>query len=152
MERYKGYRIPVSTIKSGTLLKKLAEREQKTSDEILHSAAASSSQDSKAIGPLTSTEELLEALDIAIGSDRDDAEGREHAEAESVSTKVETEATVTTPTRRKRRTKKEIEAAALGDTAFKESRFVELTKLLPPVPKKGTFEVNAVKKSLYFFS
>ena len=57
---------------------------------------------------------------------------------------------MTTATKRKRRSKEEMQAA--GEGIYDEPKFVELTKLLPPVPKKGTFEVNAVKKSLYFFS
>lgn len=33
-----------------------------------------------------------------------------------------------------------------------EDRFVDITELLPPVPKKGVFDVDRVKNSLYFFS
>ena len=33
-----------------------------------------------------------------------------------------------------------------------ESKFVEMTELLPIVPKKGVFDVDRVKNSLYFFS
>ena len=33
-----------------------------------------------------------------------------------------------------------------------ESKFVDVGELLPPVPKKGEFDVNKIKKSLYFFS
>lgn len=155
MERYKGYRVPLTFVKSGTLLKKLAARGQKSSDAILHSIIKPDSQDPKAVGPLTSTEELLEALDIAIGSEGENLEGHEHGEPISVPTEVEIkdgdEAPVHTP-RRRRRTRVEMEAAAAGNPEYEEPRFVELTKLLPSVPKKGTFEVNAVKKSLYFFS
>ena len=32
------------------------------------------------------------------------------------------------------------------------SRFVNLVVLLPPLPQKGMFDVNTIKKSLYFFS
>lgn len=149
MERYKGYRVPISSIKSGSLLKKLADREQTTSDDILHSATKPDSKEPKPIGPLTSTEELLEALDLAIGSDKKDLEEPESHDLEAVSIKAEDEdnAEVTTP-KKKRRTKKEIEA----DTASAEPKFVELTELLPRLPKKGNFEVGTVKKSLYFFS
>lgn len=155
MQRYKGYRVPLSSVKSGTLLKKLADRGQTTSDVILHSVTKPDGQEQKTIGPLTSTEELLEALDLAIGSEGDGLEDHKHRVPEPVSTPDSTvddgEAPATTP-RRKRKTKREIEAAAAGDPTYEEPKFVELTKLLPPVPKKGTFEVNAVKQSLYFFS
>lgn len=32
------------------------------------------------------------------------------------------------------------------------SRFVNLVDILPPVPKKGDFDVKLIKNSLYFFS
>lgn len=125
-----------------------------TSDEILRFAAKPDPQEPKAIGPLVSTEELLEALDLSIGSEKDDLDDHEHRESEPVPTQDETvdngEAMATTP-RKKRRTRKEIEAA-IAKGSREEPKFVELTKLLPVVPKRGTFEVNDVKKSLYFFS
>jgi DNA-directed RNA polymerase len=149
IERYKGYLVPIAAVKGGSLLQKLADREQTTSDDILHYITKSNSQEQKDIGPSTSPEELLEVLDLAIDSEGDDLDDRERQEPGPVYTQGETtdgdEALVTTLTKRKRRTRGEIEAGV-------GPRFVELTKLLPPVPKKGTFEVNAVKKSLYFFS
>ena len=33
-----------------------------------------------------------------------------------------------------------------------EHRFIDLVDILPAVPKKGNFDVNTIKKSLYFFS
>lgn len=33
-----------------------------------------------------------------------------------------------------------------------EGKFVDLTALLPPLPKKGEFDVSKIKSSLYFFS
>ena len=156
MERYKGYQVPITSVKGGTLLKKLADREQTTSDDLLHFATKPDPQERKVIGPTTSTEELLEALDLAISSEEDHLDSHKRLESESLSTQDETadgdEALVTVPTKKKRRSRKEIQAAAAGNDTYEEPKFVELTKLLPPVPKKGTFEVNAVKKSLYFFS
>lgn len=35
--------------------------------------------------------------------------------------------------------------------AFK-NKFIKLSHLIPPHPKKGTFEVETIRKSLYFFS
>jgi DNA-directed RNA polymerase, mitochondrial len=31
-------------------------------------------------------------------------------------------------------------------------KFIDLVDLLPPLPKKGTFDVKTIKNSLYFFS
>ena len=153
MERYKGYRVPIAWIKTGSLLKKLADREHTTSADILESATKQDLEESKDIGPLTSTKELLEALDLALGSEEDDLESHEPQEPKATSTEVETEdkTEVAVPLRRKRRTKAEMRAAATGRPVH-EPRFVELTKLLPPVPKKGNFDVDSVRKSLYFFS
>ena len=33
-----------------------------------------------------------------------------------------------------------------------DTHFIELTSVLPPVPKRGDFDVNKIKQSLYFFS
>lgn len=38
------------------------------------------------------------------------------------------------------------------DPASFEGKFVDLTTLLPPLPKKGEFDVSKIKSSLYFFS
>jgi len=155
MERYKGYRVPIASIKGSSLLKKLAARENTTSHELLQSATKPDPQEPKAIGPLVSTEELLEALDLSVSSEKGDLDDHEYRESKPVPTQDKTvdngEAGKTTPTKKKRRTKKEIEAAIANGTRD-EHKFVELTKLLPLVPKRGTFEVNDVKKSLYFFS
>lgn len=33
-----------------------------------------------------------------------------------------------------------------------DARFVDLAKVLPPIPDKGNFDVNEIRRSLYFFS
>ena len=156
MERYKGYRVPLTSVKAGSLLQKLADREQTTSDDILNSAFQPDPQEPKVVGPLTSPEELLEALDLAIGPDGEDLEHRERGDPEPLSPLGETvhddKAMVNIPLRKGRRTNRELRAATDGKPVIEEPRFVELTKLFPPLPKKGNFEVNTVKKSLYFFS
>lgn len=150
MERYKGYLVPISCIKTGSLLQQLAAREQTTSQDILNSATKSELDGPETVGPLTSTEELLKALDSAIGSDNEELKEFEPREPESISTKAEIEgsdqAEVAIPKKKKRRTKSETE------TDGNDPKFVELTRLLPPVPERGNFEVDTVKKSLYFFS
>jgi len=155
MERYKGYRVPLATVKVGSLLQKLADREQTTSFDILNSATKLDPQEPKVVGPLTSPEELLEALDLAIGPDGEDLEYHGRGQPEPLPPHGEIgpdhEAALNTLSRRRRRTKRELQAAADG-RVVEEPRFVELTKLFPPMPKKGNFEVNTVKKSLYFFS
>lgn len=57
----------------------------------------------------------------------------------------------------------DLEAAAEARAAAKQAadaealkqlmnKFIKLTDLLPPLPKKGTFEVDSIKDSPYFFS
>jgi DNA-directed RNA polymerase len=153
LERYKGYRVPIAWVKTGSILKKLADREQTTSAEILDNVTKEDLDGPKDIGPLSSTKELLEALDLALGSEEDDLEGHGPQEPKITSTEAETEdnTAAAVPLRKKRRTKLEMQAAAAGRVGH-EPRFVELTKLLPLVPKKGNFDVDSVRKSLYFFS
>ena len=137
MKRYQGYRVPIDSIKAGTLLKKLADREQKTSNDLLLSATESVAKNSEDIGPLTSTQELLDALDLAVGSE--DLGDCELNISKPISAESETEdvSEINEPIPLMRNNK---------------PRFVELTRLLPPIPKKGNFEVDTVRKSLYFFS
>ena len=51
-----------------------------------------------------------------------------------------------TKVRKKRRSREEMEALTNA------SKFVNLTDLLPPLPKKGSFDVGTIKRSEYFFS
>lgn len=44
------------------------------------------------------------------------------------------------------------EATKNAPTYADSSKFVNLVDLLPPLPQKGHFDVNTIKKSLYFFS
>ena len=137
-------------VKSGSLLQKLADREQTTSDDILHLATQPTTQQQTTIGPLTPTQELLEALDLAIGPEEDDVEDHESGAPDPVLAQGETqdntgETPEFIPTKKAQMKKGEVQTTG-------EPKFVELTRLLPPVPKKGSFEVNSVKKSLYFFS
>lgn len=137
-------------VKNGSLLQKLADREQTTSDDILQLATQPTTKQQTTIGPLTPTEELLEALDLAIGSEEDDVEDHGSGAPDPVLAQGETqdssgETPESIPPKNVRMKKEEIQTTG-------EPKFVELTRLLPPVPKKGSFEVNSVKKSLYFFS
>jgi DNA-directed RNA polymerase len=48
------------------------------------------------------------------------------------------------------RTKSQIKAAA--EARLLDGKFVNLTDLIPPIPDKGSFEVENIKESQYFFS
>ena len=36
--------------------------------------------------------------------------------------------------------------------AIFDQRYIDLTSVLPPLPKKGDFDVTSIKRSQYFFS
>lgn len=115
-ERYKGYRIPLSSLRVGRAKNKLGYNVDGKDGELPN------------ILNLTSSGEVEEGVTL------------EHA-----------------PGRRGRGRPKKMDS----DDAPEEEgvvrdefdgRFVELVDVLPEVPKKGEFDVNTIKRSLYFFS
>jgi DNA-directed RNA polymerase len=42
--------------------------------------------------------------------------------------------------------------AAAADATLLASKVITLTDLIPPLPDKGSFEVESIKESQYFFS
>lgn len=57
------------------------------------------------------------------------------------------------PKRRRKSKTKDLESDEGDASAVAISgKFVDLTSVLPPVPKKGQFDVSTIKKSVYFFS
>jgi len=151
-ERYKGYKIPLENLVSAnsSLVKQIAAvgtrikapRSQAhvlgplkhiiefTDDEettIIESATKGAAAAEK--GQLQDEEKLLEAL----------TEGEEE--------EVEVEEII--PSKRQANARAKAAAEAVSLLAGK---VVNLTDLLPPVPDKGTFEVESIKESQYFFS
>jgi len=75
----KATRCCLAAVEVGSLLQKLADCDQTmTSFDILNSATKLDLQEPKVVGPLTSPEELLEALDLAISPDGEDLEHHGH--------------------------------------------------------------------------
>lgn len=157
MERYKGYKVPISNVKMGNLLDKLNAMDGTTLADVIEGAAASqkaaaASGDSSAATETTSPADLLAALDQAIGLNDTDPEDVSTSEGSSVEEPKK---------QRKRRNSRnllldEITGPRANNGTVEEnkvqSNFIDLTRLLPPLPKKGSFEVSTIKKSLYFFS
>lgn len=156
MERYKGYKVPISNVKIGNLLEKLNAMEGASLADVLEDAAtkkelaAASGVDSIAT-ETTSAADLLAALDQAIGLD---ADPEDVPESDEDSTKEPVKQ------RRRRNSKNVLLEEMAGPRSENgtveenkvQDNFIDLTKLIPPLPKKGTFEVSTIKKSLYFFS
>jgi DNA-directed RNA polymerase len=158
MERYKGYKIPISAVKVGSLLDKLDAMKQTALAGVIESAASTSekSTDAAVYSEEYDPTDLLAALDKAIGLTQSE-EAIEEAEAFEDD---EADAAPAKPERKGRKPKTLLgltEGAQDGggrtsEEAKFQNSFIDLTKLLPPLPKKGNFEVNTIKKSLYFFS
>lgn len=156
MERYKGYKVPISAVKVGSLLSKLNAIEQRALAGAIENAATDKLADAEAADAEASADptDLLAALDKAIGlTESEDAIKEAAAAEEEASEDAEDDESVK-PARKGRKPRKTLlalEEAEGGDAKLQNS-FIDLTKLLPALPKKGSFEVSTIKKSLYFFS
>ena len=157
-ERYKGYKISLASI--ATLLPKLPALGKVMQVEEGKEASEVSEEE---VAPLL--EKSMKSADAAMkrkekarkkkameafGSEFDeDAYHRESEEGMGEGEEGEGELNEfgefegEEPVRKERRGRK---------SAPLESKFVEMTELLPIVPKKGVFDVDRVKNSLYFFS
>lgn len=134
-ERYKGYKVPVSVLRSGTFMKQLNE---------------------------VSVESLGEARSEEIIAEQEQQEMRELEELEAEDEDADLEAAEQKPkskSRGKKRGKsklvlpKHIQDIVEGTTdEAADYKFVDLVDLIPPLPQKGNFDVTTIKKSLYFFS
>ncbi|EIW76844.1 DNA/RNA polymerase [Coniophora puteana RWD-64-598 SS2] len=135
-ERYATHKIPVASLSSKSLIKSLQ-------------------QSGVTIDPASEMARAVENTGLAslFASEGDNT-------VETVS--EDGTAIKTTRRRRKPRAAKadadsaEAEAGAEGDAVAvspeMSTKFVDMTAMLPPLPKKGDFDVETIKGSLYFFS
>ncbi|PWY98909.1 DNA/RNA polymerase [Testicularia cyperi] len=156
LQRYAGFKVPVvslnSSKKKGALPseadveasssspsdavhvipeEQLAKLQGETGDLILEKPKkASKARDEDADEDLDA-EEADEAASFAA----------EHAEAEPAEK----------PVAKKRGSRSKAKKDEDWETKFK-AKFVDLADILPPIPAKGSFDVNEIKSSLYFFS
>ena len=131
-ERYKGYKVPIASLRIGKLYAKLGLDE-----------------DGRRVRPF----DTIDMADLgSVESDSDSPAERAAAHTEALS-QAESESEVEpAPKRRRRRSAKaDSEEGADIDDVISE-KFVDLVDILPPLPKKGEFDVSTIKKSLYFFS
>ncbi|OBZ74536.1 DNA-directed RNA polymerase, mitochondrial [Grifola frondosa] len=122
-ERYKGYRVSINHLRSITLLRRLG-----VDESILEGAVDD-----------TLPESIKEEEDeefAAFGEIDDHEQPHEEEKPQAVAKKSRKKRRVINPT---------------ADDPY-AGRFVALTDLIPPLPKKGEFDVTTIKKSLYFFS
>ncbi|TFY82948.1 hypothetical protein EWM64_g1061 [Hericium alpestre] len=130
-ERYKGYKVPAAALRTVTFLrspeleKAIEEGKLDPEAEVLADEAAETS-----LVTTISREELRVLL--ASDARRRKAKGKVLREDEDEDV--------------------EEDEAEEGARSSLKDKFVNLTDVLPELPKKGEFDVNKIKKSLYFFS
>lgn len=167
LERYKSYKIPLIQLQQGTMIKQLktagvqiaATAEQARSLSALKplltiSDAAQSTVDESQ----TNTQEVQELINKISSQEDESKEGSFEpaaiaAESEDSKAEIEEEEEgwedYEDPRSKTLRAKKVVaEKEAVG----LYGKFVNVADILPPLPKKGDFKVENIKKSLYFFS
>ncbi|KAH9837674.1 DNA/RNA polymerase [Rhodofomes roseus] len=147
LERYKGYIVPVAILKHGSMLQKHGIKPERLTIKSFPADFAKSSEDSAAIATPAQVEEATEedVAEAEVVEEMEDVEDVTDLEAKSIQHKK------MSPTAKQ--TAKFIAAAlANAGPGPLDHKFVELSSLLPPVPEMGTFDVNKIKSSLYFFS
>ncbi|KAF8064220.1 DNA/RNA polymerase [Lyophyllum atratum] len=145
-ERYKGYKVPLTSLKGGKLVKGL---------HALGSKIVVTPEQAKSLGPLedllviSETEtptvdeseaqrvtELSEVVDASAEDDEPEFDDLDADDVDAVSHAARKQAKVE------------------AEKALRQlmGKFVNVTDLLPPLPEKGKFNVEAIKGSQYFFS
>jgi DNA-directed RNA polymerase len=159
-ERYKGYKIPLVFMKQGSLLKQLiaagakivATKEQassltslgkliEVSDNAQQSTVDEGAMEGSDLKKLVDI--LNESKGLSISPTADEEANDEELIAQST---VDLEE----PSDSKVNTKSTGEYGI--DDIELLGKFVDLTAALPPLPKKGDFQVDEIKRSQYFFS
>ncbi|KAI9461958.1 DNA/RNA polymerase [Lactarius psammicola] len=148
-ERYRGYRVPVSSLRTSQILKQLG---------IVDTAADISSRRRKrnTIGAVPEPTLATESADALIQTAEEDEEPAEIVECPPTVSVLSKEQAVMLlkPVRGQAKRNKGTASSATtqGQPVSLEGKFVDLIDLLPPVPEKGEFDVNKIKSSVYFFS
>ena len=142
-ERYKGYKIPLSSLRVGRLWAQLGlssdgVKAGKTVDVLPKLIAIASRQEgTPAEKAAAATEYLAQNDALGVNPTKRSRVGRpKKAKPENDEFAEEEE--------------DEHESDSTPDDF--DGRFVELVDILPEVPKKGEFDVNTIKRSLYLFS
>ncbi|KDQ52445.1 hypothetical protein JAAARDRAFT_138907 [Jaapia argillacea MUCL 33604] len=133
IERYKGYKIPLVSLKAGNLFKHVrASPSVPLSPETLEALA----------GEEATLDLSVSDRDVVV-EDGDDVDALMEMEAEEEEEEEK-------PKGKKRGRKPKFDES-MSD-AMIAGKFVDLADVLPPLPEKGNFDVNTIKRSLYFFS
>lgn len=150
MERYKGYKVPLSTLGSGTLLKNLHAA---GSQIIATPEQAASLRGVSTLLKVSDTEDsTVVVADANLASDLEAEEVRQllgGLEGERAPEEEQDDEEELSP-RAKAARKRAADNARLSTELM--GKFINLTDIFPPLPKKGSFKVENIKDSPYFFS
>jgi DNA-directed RNA polymerase len=160
VERYKGYKVPLVQLATGQLLKQLRgagvelevtpeEANQLTllrpllkivDPDSAETTVDDSQAEKKDVGDMITKVDTAQSEDGSAAALEDSASEGSEAEVdfEGLDEKL--------IKRLKRKTKADRDAAIL------RGKFVDVVDILPPLPKKGDFQVENIKASPYFFS
>ncbi|KAL4063046.1 hypothetical protein V8B97DRAFT_2026531 [Scleroderma yunnanense] len=156
--RYADYKIPLASLRVGSLIKKLkaagvrivASPEQ---------AAAIKSVDTVSFDPLLDISDTEASSITFASSPTPDDQKMSDLGITDAPMKQQTKnrrSSLTEATIAQDDESAEAEANAEEEDAYADSlladKFISLTALIPPLPKKGDFKVETIKKSQYFFS
>lgn len=151
--RYGSHKVPLESLRSGKLLKNL----QAAGVRIV---ASSEQANALRLGGFSSFDDIIDVSDEKSGSIAQISKAME-------TEPTQTEAPLVISDRRGRRAKnvvKKVSAVMDGEEGDDDcageddadsilvDKFVDLSAVLPPLPKKGDFDVETIKKSQYFFS
>ncbi|KAF8918371.1 DNA/RNA polymerase [Mucidula mucida] len=147
VERYKNYKIPLIDMKSVSLIKALktsgvqmrVSKKQAEELSLLESILVIDDKKTAVTEVETTEEDKQQMLQEVRGLEDFDEEFDVDAES------LDKEAAAELAKMEKKKDQAKAQLKLLG-------KFVTLTDILPPVPKKGDFRVEAIKASQYFFS
>ncbi|KAF8554653.1 DNA/RNA polymerase [Imleria badia] len=152
-ERYANHFVPLSAIRKETILKMLLDAGCRISAS--KDMAAELKQENAAVGSLLEVTDVEGSSISTITMDDDAAAGATTEEAPVLPVK-RARGRPRGSSQKRIQVEQDDDAEseeAHGDvpTAFK-NKFIKLSHLIPPHPEKGTFDVETIRKSLYFFS
>ena len=134
-DRYKGFKVPITNLKTGTLLKNLRKAGGSLKESLIELEAKWSAEEKENV------EEAEDSTSIETKTKASKA-------AEGPCDVVYQKKKLGRPSKADRK----LQDSYMVDPKEIDAKFIDLVDLLPPLPKKGGFDVGKIKKSQYFFS
>lgn len=146
MARYKGYKIPLVHLRTGRLVQQLhdagsrivATPEQSKSLDAISQLVVISETETPTVDESVAALIVPDSHSVAKNLTEAMDEDEDESESEWLSPQAKA-----AKKRKAYQTKAELELMG---------KFVNVVDILPPLPKKGSFKVEAIKSSQYFFS